>query len=200
MNVVETIELANDRVPILQAFRMVGLDVGDVSAVSMKLYCPFGDVYHHDGGSEKSLRIYPETNSAWCFAGCGYFSPVKLVALKRDLSEEEAAEAMLEETGYVAPNYSDQWDALVNETKLADTTSLAEALKVACSRMTPDWEELQFTSSVSSMLARCLALLAKVRTEEDADKWLATTKTAMRRELTGVSSKGPDHAVAHGVA
>lgn len=179
----ELVTLANERVTIFQAFRMIGMEVGDVSHTSMKLYCPFGDMYHYDGGSSKSLRIYSETNSAWCFAGCGYFDPVKLIALKRDLTQRQAAEALLDETGYVKPNFSDQWDALMNEQPVIDTTSFAEALKVACSRMVPDWEERQFTPRVSALLSRCLALLSKVRSAEDGDKWLSTTKLAMWQGL-----------------
>lgn len=179
----ELIELANQRVSIVDACNMANMDVGDYARAAMKVYCPFGEVYHHDGGMTKSMRIYPETNSAWCFAGCGYFSPVKMVAWYKDLSEEAAAESLLVQTNYVPEDYISQWDALLGETPTVDTASLAEALKVACSRICPDWDVLQFEEGVSLKLNQCLELLPKVKTKEDAVKWMEVTKHAMRAEL-----------------
>lgn len=182
MDVGELVKLANDRVTIFQAFSLAGYDVGYMAS-SGKVYCPFGSMYHVDRGSTRAMKVYPNTNSAWCFAGCGYFDPVKLVATARDLTVEQAAEAILEDTGWVAPNYQDQWDALVNEPVTIDTADLAEALKVACSRMSVYWEDIQFEGGVAKMLTRCLSLLGKVRTAEDAQRWMSVAKEAMREAL-----------------
>lgn len=175
----DAIRLANSEVSIIKACNMVGLDIGEFAVASLKLYCPFGQLYHEDGGSSRAMRVYPGTNSAYCFAGCGYFSPVKLVAMDRDMTEEAAAEYLLEEIGWVAPTYEAQWEALMAEKPVVDTASLAEALKVACSRMSPRWEALQFEEVVSTKLSQCFALLGKVHSEEDAQKWLGVTKQVM---------------------
>jgi len=179
----ELLKTANERVSITAACNMIGMNVSDYAAASMKVYCPFGEIFHQDGGMSKSMRIYTESNSAFCFAGCGYFDPVKLISTKRDIPEEAAAEALLEETGYVAPNYQDQWDALMSEKPVVNTADLAEALKVACSRMVPNWEERQFDELVSHKLAQCLDLLRKVHTDDDATNWLDVTKKVMKATM-----------------
>jgi len=179
----ELLRIANERVSITKACNMIGMNVSDYAAASMKVYCPFGEIFHQDGGMSKSMRIYAESNSAFCFAGCGYYDPVKLISTSRDISEEDAAEALLEETGYVAPNYQDQWDALMSEKPVVDTADLAEALKVACARMVPNWEERQFDEAVSHKLTQCLALLRKVHTDDDATNWLSITKKVMKATM-----------------
>lgn len=181
----ELIQLANARVTITAACNMIGMNVSDYAAASMKVYCPFGELFHQDGGAERSMRIYPDTNSLYCFAGCGYFSPVKLIATDRGISEEQAADALLTETNYVPPDYESQWAALMGEKPTVNTTDLAEALKVACSRMTPHWETLQFEEPVASKLSQCFDLLRKVVTEEDAGKWMTITKQVMRSTIGG---------------
>ena len=177
------IETANDRVSIISAFSMIGMDLADFSISSLKIYCPFGELYHFDEGRTKAMRVYPGTNSAWCFAGCGYFSPVKLIATDRGIPELQAAEILLESTHYVAPDFASQWDALVNTPPPVNTSDLTEALKTACARMAPNWEDLQFEPRIGRKLNQCLGLLRKVKTDEQATKWLSVSKQAMEAEI-----------------
>lgn len=51
------------------------------------IQCPF-----HQDNSRDSMRIYPETNSAYCFGGCGSFHPVSFVS--RLLGTSHAAARM----------------------------------------------------------------------------------------------------------
>lgn len=175
------IELANERLNIVDACNRLGMNLSD--AGFGKHYCPFGDLFHADGGHGKAFRIYVGTNSAFCFAGCGYFSPVRMIATDKGISEADAAELILELTNYVAPDFQSRWDAMATATPNINTDDLAEALKVACARMNPNWEDLQFEDAVSTKLRQCLQLLVKVTTEEEATKWLSTTKQVMHRVL-----------------
>lgn len=177
------VQLANERLSIIDACNMLGMDVMDFSLASLKVWCPFGHLYHSDGGTTKAMRIYPATNSAWCFACSIYFTPVKLIAMDKGITEDQAAESILEQTNYIAPDYEARWKALTEVQAPVNTDDLAEALKVACSRMVPDWDERQFEESVSHKLRQCLSLLRKVQTEEDSTKWLSTTKKIMQQEL-----------------
>lgn len=177
------IQLANERMTIVDACNKLGMEVFDFSIASLKVFCPFGHLYHADEGRTKAMRIYPATNSAWCFAGCGYFTPVRLISMDRGITEQEAAEAILEDTNYVPPDYLSRWQALEQETYVVDTEALAEALKVACRRMAPDWELRQFDDAVALKLRQCLSLLRKVKTEEDATKWLSATTKIMHMTL-----------------
>ena len=85
------IDLANERITIIEACNMLGMDVHDFSIASLKVWCPFGHLYHSDGGTTKAMRIYPATNSAWCFACNLYFTPVKLIAMDRGIPDQQAA-------------------------------------------------------------------------------------------------------------
>lgn len=177
------IRLANERMSITWACREVGVEIPDFSIASLKTYCPWGHLTHADGGLSKALRVYPASNSAWCFDCREFFTPTKLIAKDRDISEEQAAEWILEVTGYVSPDYKSRWDAVTSDKIAIDTDALAEALKIACARFDPDWEERQFEDEVSVKLRQCLSLLSKVRNQEDADKWLRVTKLAMQEVL-----------------
>lgn len=177
------IAIANEQVSIIKACNMIGMDIPDFSLASLKVYCPFGHLYHADEGRSRAMRIYPATNSAFCFASCGYLSPVKLIAIDKDSTEQEAAEWLLEQIGWVPPDYVSQWEALEGKPEEIDTVALTGALKTACVAMTPQWEELQFEEDVAVRLSQCLGLVRKVKTKEDADKWMSVSKQVMAREL-----------------
>lgn len=177
------VQLANERMTIIEACNELGMDVMDFSISSLKVYCPFGNLYHSDGGTTKAMRIYPATNSAWCFAGCGYFTPTRMLAMDKGVPEQAAAEFILERTNYVAPDFEARWEAISTEKPVPNTDDLTEALKVACSRMVPDWEERQFEDEVAHKLRQCLALLRKVQSEEDAALWLSSTKKIMQTTM-----------------
>lgn len=176
------ITIANQRVDIERAAALLDIDMPLASA---KTYCPFGEIYHADGGQSRALKVYPETNSAYCFAGCGYLNPVKLVALDKGWSEHEAAEFLLEATGYVAPTPEARWAALVVEDKPSiDQDALAAAFQLRCARLFPDWDERQFDAKVSKKLAQALSLLPKVTTEEEQEKWLTVATQAMQKVMS----------------
>lgn len=176
------IEIANSRMTISQACALAGADFGGFEQGSMKTYCPFGHIVHIDGGTSKTFRVYPEDNTAFCFAGCGFFTPVRLVARFHDLSDADAADMILEQTNYVPPDYVSQWEA--QQKPLAvDTDSLSEALQIYCQRIEPLWEVRQFDEDVAHALSRVLGLLVKVRTSEQATQWLSTAKQFMKRQI-----------------
>lgn len=176
------IELANERLDIVQACNDLGMDINDFSISSLKVYCPFGHLYHADGGKSKAMRVYPGTNSAWCFAGCGYFTPVKLVAMDKGISEQEAAESILEATNYIPPDWQSNWDNIMAPRPI-DKDALTETLKIACARLDKNWESRQFEEPVAHKLRQCLELLSKVATEEDITKWKDITIRVMQKTL-----------------
>lgn len=181
----EMIDLANSRLSIVAACNMLNVSVGEFAYGSIKTYCPFGQLWHQDGGHTKAFRVYASSNSCYCFAGCGMFTPVTLLAKARDMTNEESAEWILAYTGYVEPDFQSQWDALMAQPAAVDRDSLTEALKIACAGMDPEWEDRQFEPGIASTFTRCLGLLPKVQNAEDAKQWLSVTKTAMSRALGG---------------
>jgi len=176
-----TFAIVNSRMSIISALRRAGAEIGDFSTGSIKTQCPFGFL-HSDGGYAKAMRVYPDTNSAYCFACSESFTPVKLIARVMDIPDREAVDVILAETGYVKPDYRSQWDALT-AAPVMDYDGLSEALKVSCAIMDPMWDVRQFDENVSAALTKCLSLLPKVSTPEEATQWLSTTKQYMKKIL-----------------
>ena len=181
--------LANENADIISVARLIGMQVPDFSySASIKLYCPFGEVSHADGGSSKAFRIYPETNSSYCFACGEAYSPVRLLATAQDISLTEAADYLLELAGVTEEGTDERWEQLTSKQESPiSTAELAEALKVYCSRVDSGWAERQLEPAVATTFQRCLELLGSVRTSADADQWLGATKQVMAKKL-GVPS------------
>lgn len=180
------VTIANEVVSIIVACNLIGMDLPEDIGLrrSTKLYCPFGPLYHSDQGIDRAFRIYIDTNSAWCFAGCGYFTPVRLVAHAWDLALKTAAVELLDRVGYRPLTLAEAWSKASQREDPPDTTNLREALQTYCRRICPSWETVQFTPAVASALSKCLDLLDRVHTEEDAQEWLEGTKALMRRVLS----------------
>lgn len=182
------IKLANELMTINEACIEVGM--GDVSGMA-KTYCPFGDVFHSDRGRSRAFKVFPETNSAYCWACPQYFTPVKLIALNDDITEIEAANKILEMKNYTPPDYVSRWDALQVQ-PLVDQDALTEALKLACARMVPgQWETLQYVPAVAQKLTQCLTLVRKIQDQDQADAWFAIAKEAMKKILMKVANGSP---------
>jgi hypothetical protein len=183
------VALANRRVPFATACRWADVDVpGDVPEHGIKVYCPFGDYAHEDGGAEMAFRVYPD--HGYCFACGEWFTPVKLCAVVWDCTQEEAARQMLEQAGVADPDYREQWKRLTDWSQPPDVDSLVKALRAWCAGNCPKWSVRQYDEAVAGKLADCLRLLSLVRTEKDCRAWLAGCKKAM----ASVLDKGERHA------
>jgi hypothetical protein len=179
----EKIKLANELMGIIEACRYIDMHMGDFAVASIKTYCPFGEVLHEDGGRSKSFRVYPATNSAYCFACVKPYRPVSLIATDRDIPEFAAADLILEEKGYVPPDYEARWEAVTEQKQVTDADALGDALRLACSRMVPNWDDRQFEEGIATILRKCVAAAHKVTTDAEAREWLNTTKIVMKRAL-----------------
>lgn len=179
------VTLANEKVSIVAACRLAGVELSDEPGygTSMKVHCPFETINHSDSGVAPAMRVYTESNSAWCFACQEYFTPVKLIAAHRGIDYQNAATLLLDHVGYRPASLSEQWAELTSRVTKPDRTLLADALKTYCLRVIPGWEIRQFDREEAAMLTRCLALIDRVKTEEDAQRWLTTTKEVMARRF-----------------
>lgn len=149
-----------------KACQLAGMDVpSDVG--TRKMYCPFGDFSHSDGGDEPAFRVY--SNHAFCFACWAYYTPVKICAVMWDVDEERAAGQLLDATGISTPRYTDRWEQASKPPEV-DRDALAAALRTRCELLGADFYHPQ----VSQYLARCLGWLSRVTTEEEARHWLDT--------------------------
>ncbi len=188
------IGLANEQIAITFACQLIGMDIPDDIGYgrSMKVRCPFGDLYHRDGGVDPSFRIYPDGNSAHCFNCSQSYSPVWLVATAWGITARQAAVELLERAGVTPPvDLADAWQRAADRRTTPNITLLAEALKTFCARVATeagvDWEDAQFTPSVAGVLSRCLGLLDHVTDDTGATQWLVACKTIMRRSIDGTT-------------
>lgn len=177
------IAVANEKVPIATVCRMLGVAVDDGVGRNRKVHCPFGDLYHSDQGLSPAMRVYPESNSAFCFSCSAYYTPVHLAARAMNVDQRTAAARLLDRIGYRPLDPAAAWQRVQRYEPPVDKALLAEALKIYCRRIEPTWALRQFEPRVAATLTRCLRLLDLVRTDEDVQVWLAGCKEAMIREM-----------------
>lgn len=182
-----TIELANEHVGITSVLERMGISTPETSSgVSWKSHCPFESYYHIDGGRAKSLRVYFDSNTAFCFAGCGYLTPVKLFSLKTGLAQLDAAEILLSQNGYELPSFEDELEGLLKIKPGVSKAALREALQTFCARLAGDsWRSVQFDDYVLVGLSNCLTILDKIDDELKARNWLELSKKYMSEILKG---------------
>lgn len=192
------VAVANEQVPIVTVCRMLGLELPDDvgEGRSRKVPCPFGAIYHSDGGVDPTMRIYPESNSAFCFSCSISYTPVALAAKGMGLNPHAAAARLLDVIGYRPMDLAGQWSDALAYAPVPDTAMMADALKTFCRRVCPAWSSAQFEPQVAAVLTRCLSLLDLVKTEQDVEPWLTRCKEAMQVVLASVASK--EHAVLSG--
>ena len=167
------INRVNNQVSITSLLRRLNVYVPNEVYGSTKIYCPFGQM-HPDGGISKAMRVYPATNSCFCFAENLHLSPVKLWAMAEDLSQYDAA---LDLSGEL------QREEETEEETKPDKAALAAALNTYCSRVITDWDERQFDDrELSDTYSKCLDLLSHVETDPDAERWLQACKIVMERK------------------
>lgn len=180
------IATANENISIIDVLTSLGIHVqiANSSGTSRKIHCPFGELYHSDSGLEKTMRVFKQTNSAYCFRCNQSYDPVSLAAAVWDTSRHAAALRLLEDSDFKPKSLEERWDDAVSTPTIAvDLLSLADALKTFCSGISQDWVTRQLDQGVGEKLNACLELLTAVKTDEDAVKWLAVCKQVMQKTL-----------------
>lgn len=179
------IDQANEMVKITDVLTSFGVFVPSsiVNGGNKKIFCPFG-FYHSDGGTTKAMRVYLRSNSVYCFSCSKRYDPVALAAAKWDTSWVNAAFRLLEDAGFKPKTLEERWQEATTEVEnTLDLIALADALKMYCSGISATWQTKQLDDTVAVRLSKCLDLLNAVKTDEDAAKWLNTTKLVMRNIL-----------------
>jgi hypothetical protein len=186
------VAIANEVVRIESVCQWIGVDLPDVSGRSVKVHCPFGVVYHVDHGAESAFRVYPDTNSAYCFACGTAYRPVSLAAQAwdRDGDRQGVALDLLDRVGFRPSSLAEEWTQVSTREPEIDRAALGLALQVFGERVSPRWGEVQFQSPVKEVLGSCMDLLDLVRTREDVELWLPSCKEALRRALGGIEDHG----------
>lgn len=174
----DLISLANSEVSIYTVLGKLGVDYAAYYGTTAKLNCPFGHISHIDGGYSKAMRVYPDTNSCYCFACSTYFTPVKMFSDAHDLSLEDAARFLLEDSGWEPETYESKWDKLV-QPSVFNPYEVQEALDSACRRRDKLWNVKVTFEPYKSAYQECLKVLEYVDNASKAELWLEQCKEKM---------------------
>ena len=164
--------IANEQVPLLTALKWCEV-AASLRERRMTTDCPVC-------GQADVLRVYGDRG--YCFSERRQYRPVDLLAVHWKTDAEHAAARALNEIGYVPVGYAYLWEQAA---KLPEPNRdmLAESLRVWCSANCSNWAVVQYDPAVAGLLARCLALLAKVHTDEECSLWREKCKEAMGKVL-----------------
>lgn len=176
---------ANNLVPMEEVLKLAGVEITGRS----KLLCPW-TMLHSD--SKPAFKIFAGTNTGRCFSCQKSYSPVTLAAQIWDCSFKAAAIRLLDIIDEAPKTLRERWESLDVEDEMpVDKDSLAEALRIYCSRLDSEWVSNRF--ALSSDLNKCFSLLDNVQSEDDVTLWLAGCKEymarAIERNTNGLSSK-----------
>jgi hypothetical protein len=175
-------DTANAVIAFTTAATWVGLWSGEARFRGNKTSCPF---CWDGGGRDPAFRVYPD--HGYCFAGCGYFTVTRLLAMSWGLRNDEAAWQALERAGWKPPTRAERWERATADAA-PDREALAKALKYYCAAADPQWERRQVTEPYASVLSSCLGVLPLVQTAEECDLWLTRCKEVMNSLLAGTTT------------
>jgi hypothetical protein len=164
---------------------------------SYKTFCPFQ--FEHPNSLDKNFRVYPATNSAYCFEMHGMLRPVRIVQLQKDLKATKAAIVILERYGLMKPrHYRERFNELLVEreqakTEVGDTNYIVEALHTSL-RSHPAYDEVQyravFRQALDEELVRLDRLVQSGYDETVVRSWYERARDRLRAIV--VAEGAPD--------
>ena len=184
------IEKANDAVDVLPLLWALGCKIPGETERSVKFKCPYGSE-HPDGGIEKAARFYGPTRSAYCFAGHGPLTPVKLIANEEGLSYADAADKILRDRGLKAKpqtyqeRFAEAREKALEKPAGVDTSYTITALRTWLTAQFPDYARRQYDSDVRDAFILCVESLNSRPdpSVDDLRQWLEVAKKVMTRVM-----------------
>lgn len=163
-----------------------------------KYHCPFGHIWHSDGGVDRALRFYPDSNTAFCFAGCGFLNPVRLAQVSWDIrSPIRAASELLEKYAGPPPTWEERLAKALSPRTPELTQACVAALHQALSG-DPGYATLSLHPTVLAATEECLDRLENPRVgdpsvtdPEIARRWLRWARARVRAALLAAEAQSP---------
>jgi hypothetical protein len=179
------VDIANRIVPLRIVLGMTNIYVSEFTyGKSIKTRCPFADIYHLTEDAGKSMRVYSDTNTAFCYMGCGVLTPVSVYAKLNGVPYKAAAKFLLEKVGHKLKTFDEKWADAVNGVEPLNLQGYRDALNEICTSYSKgEWSSLKYSPSVSSSFSKLLEILDKASSYEDADRWLATARQLMLKKI-----------------
>lgn len=177
------IEKANREVSIeLVLYHLYGIDV-PASAGSWKSPCPL-DHDHSDGGKTKAMKVFSESNSAWCFSHSRKFTPVSLWMLHTGKTHQKRAAMELMDffdISYRKVSPEERWNQMNSEVKLWDRGLIKSTLTNSIKLLVPDYVDRQYDHEVITLMNSLLAEVDELNEDIDYAKLEAWIHSAQER-------------------
>jgi hypothetical protein len=179
------VDIANRIVPFRKVLGMTNIYVSEFTyGKSIKARCPFADIYHLTEDAGKSMRVYSDTNTGFCYMGCGVLKPVSVYAKLNGVSYNVAAKFLLETVGHKLKTFDEKWQDAVSEDRPLNLEGYREALDEICFHHSQgQWGSIKYATLVSSSFSQLLSILGKAKSYEEADKWLEVAKKHMFKQI-----------------
>lgn len=179
------IEIANRLVPLWKVLQLTSVHVPDFShGKSVKARCPYADMYHLTEDASKSMRVYPESNTGYCYMGCGVLTPVSVHARINGISYKAAAFRLLDLVGHKLKTLDEKWNDAVRSEPVFNREGYRDALVEYCRFLSgSDWTLMQYEERITSRMSSAFLVLDKASSDEDAYRWLEAAKSVMKQAI-----------------
>jgi hypothetical protein len=188
----DLVEWANEAISIFDVLEDLFGIVHPRDGGSYKGHCPF-EFEHPDGGLEKGFRTYPATNTAYCFVleSHGSLTPVRLVALRKELPYRRAAAWLLEQKGLLRPRaWQDRWREVMTERSVTvghgNPQELLEALHESLRdhpAYPPGGVSPALTAAIETELSKLEGLLIRDASGDEVRAWFLSAKESLHLVL-----------------
>jgi len=163
--------------------REYGYEIPKGGSGSTKQHCLWG-WEHKDGGVEKCMRYYWESDTAYCFRDHGVIDVVSIRATQKGLSKLRTAKLLLTEAGIFN---NDPWNVRVekaqehlkNPTKHTMDMRLAESMYTSRLKSIEGYGTLQYRSEVVNLKNSMMEELDPSWNSEKLLEWIEKSRTKM---------------------
>lgn len=163
---------------VLNDFAGAGVEFGVKSA---KWDCPW-NYEHGDGGLDRGFRVYPDTNTAYCFIIHGSMDPVRVVQIQEGVPRAVAAKRVCEKYGLRKPPWRDRYAQLVLEReaagKIVNSATLGEALHRAIGIDADPWRNPKLAEAFTRALDEMEEVIP-LATEAEMRDWYRVAKARL---------------------
>ena len=177
---------ANEITDLRLMLNELDCDIPEDTVGSWKARCPWG-AEHEDGGIDKAMRYYPESNSAFCFATHGMLTPVRLVSMAEGISQHKSAQRLMGSAG-IKYGWRDRFHEMQAASSPYVTATPAYAFSALQVRLRayPAYMERQYDSDFRAALeARMDVLGATPGSFDSYMAWVEESVAALAPLLNG---------------
>lgn len=144
-----------------------------------KTYCPEGEE-HSDKGRSPTLKVFPDSNSAWCFSHSKMYNPAQLAKVAVGSSRVESCKKILELYKIsTAPPTVEERNQILDEMEKSEEIDVDEAREAlfTYARTLKGWNYGQYRPTVVKAINSVLRELKDTDSSfESMDDWLTSSK------------------------